>query len=377
MFFRKVVWIMIFLLAFLPSAFAEETAAPMLASDGAHILALDVSGRVWAWGSNHRGETAPEDESMQILAPVHVFSGAQKIAAGQQFSMAVDAKGDLYMWGDNTEGQIPGFSGERTDKAVLVAGGIASIDACDSRAVAVTAGGELVSWGGGEEKKTLASGVTCAAAGTDFILALMENGDVYEYASGSDEGVCMASGISSIDANGQSRYAVDNAGNAYSWGANAEEGRIGLPLSYDWAETPIKMNLSGIKKAVGGLTAGGAIAEDKGMYLWGTVYSYMTGYDAAEDIWASLVDGELIHYGNAPIRVYEGVLDAVFGDAFVAVMFENGDVLTWGSNEHGQIGNGLITETRVVYGEEEGETELEIVSSMQQIFPYRPINLED
>lgn len=357
------------------SAYAQGESLGMLAADGAHILALDGQGCVWAWGSNQKGESAPDNPDQQILTPVSVFSGAKMIAAGQQFSMALSENGELFMWGDNSLGQIPGFEGEATRKSVSVMNDVALIDACDGRALSVTQSGSLLVWGEGLEKKTLMEGVKSAAMGVDFVLALTQDGDVYEFIDG-EEGKVTLTGCSGIDAFGQSRYAITADGRVYAWGANSTEGRLGLPNAYDWAEEPVLTALTDIRSVKSGLTVGGAINADGAMYMWGTVYSYLTGYDEETGEMAALMDAELIHYGNAPILLYEGVRDAAFGDAFIAVLFENGDVYAWGSNDHGQMGDGTLTVVQVVEGDEEGEYELEVRYSSQHVFPACPIRLE-
>ncbi|MBQ3079075.1 MAG: hypothetical protein IJC48_03625 [Clostridia bacterium] len=373
---RRTVLLLICVIFALSCACAEGISGTRkLHGDGAHMLALDSMGRVWAWGSNHSGESAPEDEKTDILAPVHVFSGASQIAAGQNFSMALDDSGRLFMWGANKRGQIYGFTGDKTAECVSVMENVSMIDACDERALALTKA-DVIVWGAGEEEKRFEADAVKAALGVDFVLILTSGGEVYEYSLETGKGECLLSGAKDIDASGQSRYAVTTNGDVFSWGANGTEGRIGLPETYDWAETPVKMQITGVDFIRSGLTGGCAVKDTGEMFVWGSIYSYMTAFDENGEEAASLVEGEIVHYGNTPIALYEGVSDAAFADAAIAVLFENGDVFTWGSNDHGQIGNGTITETRLVHGEEEGEYDIEVASFFQQIFPARPITLE-
>ncbi|MBQ1256996.1 MAG: hypothetical protein IIX93_06955, partial [Clostridia bacterium] len=139
--------ILVFFLFALP-VLSEE----MLSADGAHILALDSSGIVWAWGSNHRGESVPGKTDARILFPEIAFENAAFIAAGQQFSMVIDQNGNLYAWGDNREKQIFASEDEKVLSPTLLFENVLYADACDTLSACVTKDGKCFLWGNGAEK---------------------------------------------------------------------------------------------------------------------------------------------------------------------------------------------------------------------------------
>ena len=369
-------YILLISLLFVP-AFSEESASPMLAADGSHMLALASNGDVWAWGSNHRGETDPSDESIRITEPKKVFENAALISAGQQFSMAVTADGALYMWGDNREGQIPRLEGEKAVSPTFVFENVVSIDACDAIAACVTKDGRLHFWGGGQEITSCLENVVKCAAGMNYALALTSGGQVYEITSGSDEPMLMAENASDIDASGESRYALLNDGTLCAWGASYTDGRLGINAGMRYVDTPETVAKDEtISSLHAGLSFSGYIADGNALHLWGTMYSYIYGLNDEGTLEAALFNGTLLTYGNTPLRLYENVKDACMGDAFIALLFENGDVYTWGSNDHGQLGNGAYTLTVMTESEEDDEYELEILQSQDSVFPNIPITLK-
>jgi len=100
----------------------------------------------------------------------------------------------------------------------------------------------------------------------DFVLALMENGDVYEYSPDGGEGKRMLSGAADIDACGQSRYAVMPEGSLYAWGGNGKEGRLGIPGA-EWAEAPVQVQAENVKLVRSGLTNAGCIDQEGNLYV--------------------------------------------------------------------------------------------------------------
>jgi alpha-tubulin suppressor-like RCC1 family protein len=73
-----------------------------------HSLALDEMGRLWQWGRNYSVYSAdmyyitPHMVDLSALAGVEVVS----VASGRLHSLAVDATGRLWAWGRNASGQL-------------------------------------------------------------------------------------------------------------------------------------------------------------------------------------------------------------------------------------------------------------------------------
>ena len=444
------------LLAF--GAVAEGFTA--ISAGGAHALAVDEKGGVWAWGSNVRGESVPGSADARVTEPVKVLENVVSVACGRNFSLALTSDGALCGWGDHRSNQLPGAS----DAPVLLREGVLSMDACEERAVLVTETGEVYAWGAGENLHLLCENAAEAAVGVDFILVRLKTGEVYEYpdsADYSDEyepadgtedsgngdanepaggvkdsanggageavnvedsakndvskaanaeisgdggakssadgadvlaegdaggvtdtakdsgdsnlsesvvGVKKLEGATEIDACGQTRMARTEDGTLYIWGAAGTDGRLGLAVN-GWVDTPMPLELADVRTFSAGLTTSGAITEGGEACLWGTVYSYVVLYDVNGDPAASVVDGPLVSYGSAPVRLYDNAQALAFGDAFVLLLRSDGAILAWGSNDHGQMADGDWTKAELADSDDKEEKDVVITESDQFVFP--------
>ncbi|KAM6590352.1 hypothetical protein CsatA_012957 [Cannabis sativa] len=140
------------------SAFRDQ-GLRAIACGGAHTLFLTETGRVYATGLNDFGQLGISDDATYSAEPLEV-SGLPKeivrISAGYYHSGAITVDGELYMWGKNANGQLG--LGKRAPKAVpfptkvesLIGLTIKMAALGSEHSVAVTDGGEALSWGGGE-----------------------------------------------------------------------------------------------------------------------------------------------------------------------------------------------------------------------------------
>ena len=130
-----------------------------VAAGSSHVLALTPGGRLFAWGSNLRGElgpNAPIDDAPHPQ-PVPVPGHFSQVAAGLSFSLALTPEGQLYAWGDNLHGQLatPANSWQTTQLQKppamptprLVPGHWASVAAGEGFVLALRADGQLWAWG--------------------------------------------------------------------------------------------------------------------------------------------------------------------------------------------------------------------------------------
>ncbi|MBQ3168264.1 MAG: hypothetical protein IJO53_04745 [Clostridia bacterium] len=375
---KRAFFLILALILFAVPAFAKAAPlSPMLSADGSHILALDASGNVWAWGSNHRGESVPGKTDERILSPEIVFENALSITSGQQFSMAIDENSRLYAWGDNREKQIFASTDEKVLSPVMLMENAAYADACDTTAACVTKDGKCWLWGGGTDKILVSENAEKCEVGMNFAVILEKDGRVFERTLTETESKLMISNAKDISASGESRYALSEDGTLYAWGAAASDGRLAISGGIRYIETPERIcQNADISSMIAGLTFSGFLTSANELYLWGTLYSYASYIDETGTVQAALVDGALLSYGSEPIRLYENVKSAAVGDAFIALLFESGDIFTWGSNDQGQLGNGKYTQTALVEAEDDEGYEAEIISSADSVFPNVPITLK-
>lgn len=128
-----------------------------------HVLALDVNGNAYAWGSgqqNQLGRRITERNKTEGLTP-REFGGPLKkkvkyVACGADHSFAVDTKGNVWAWGINNFGEtgIPDNAGESNAAIVkptkvgsLAGKNIKALNGGAHHSVGVTEDGECLVWG--------------------------------------------------------------------------------------------------------------------------------------------------------------------------------------------------------------------------------------
>jgi alpha-tubulin suppressor-like RCC1 family protein len=121
-----------------------------LATGVGHVLALDVRGKVWAWGANSAGQLGLGDLKASML-PVSskLPTRIKQIAAGDTHSFAVDERGQLWAWGSNNFGQLGDDSSSYLIKPQRIKTdfSIALLDAGMFFSVATSNHGDVFAWG--------------------------------------------------------------------------------------------------------------------------------------------------------------------------------------------------------------------------------------
>jgi alpha-tubulin suppressor-like RCC1 family protein len=99
-------------------------AHPTLAVGGSHGVAVRTDGTVLAWGSNAQGELGQgttDTSAHGTATAVPGLSSIVMVAAGTNHSLALDSSGKVYAWGDNSQRQC-GVAGATVLQPTLVAG---------------------------------------------------------------------------------------------------------------------------------------------------------------------------------------------------------------------------------------------------------------
>ncbi|KAK7864133.1 hypothetical protein R5R35_007650 [Gryllus longicercus] len=130
--------------------------------DGKHFLALTRDGDVYSWGTGDGGRLGHGDNNSRdepTLVQGLVGRNIVRIACGSTYSAAVSACGELYTWGRGNYGRLGHGSSEDHSVPTVVAGlkGHRVVDvACgsgDAQTLAVTDAGLVFSWGDGDYGK--------------------------------------------------------------------------------------------------------------------------------------------------------------------------------------------------------------------------------
>ncbi|KAI9853133.1 MAG: hypothetical protein M1824_001524 [Vezdaea acicularis] len=127
-----------------------------------HVLALDVKGNVWAWGSgqqNQLGRRVVERTKLNGLIPREFGLPAKQIisiAAGQYHSFAIDKRDRVWAWGLNNYGETGIADNAGDDDAVvlkptpipsLTGAGVKEVKGGAHHSIAATKDGTCLVWG--------------------------------------------------------------------------------------------------------------------------------------------------------------------------------------------------------------------------------------
>ncbi len=299
-------------------------------------LALSKTGELYAWGYNDCGQIGNGDpESGRIIAeePYKVMEHVKQMDTSGSHSLAVTETGDLYVWGDNSYGQVGnGKSGQDDIKVtenapVMVMGGIRQASAGFGYTMAVTESGELYGWGDNSYGK-LGNGEYTKQIWDSII----EN-----------KPVKIMDGIESVSAGLAITCAVTTGGDLYTWGdningdiGNGESGdKDGDPMTIDYVvPSPYKL-LTGIRTASAGWMSDFAIDTQGNLFAWGSDEYGQAGDGKHGDGNPATDDSKLLE----PVQVMSGI-SQVTGCGHTLALNTDGELLAWGYNEYGQLGNG-------------------------------------
>ncbi|NTX01861.1 MopE-related protein [Myxococcus sp. CA040A] len=293
-----------------------------LAAGTAHSLALDVSGRVWAWGQNASGQVGLGAAGGTVLVPTQVTTlpAIQAIAANGSFSLALSTDGQIWAWGQNTSGQVGTGS---TSAAVPTPGVIPwlptlrAIAAGVNHALALDADGRVWAWG----FNTMGQVGTGSVSSTPVLRPIQ--------VAGLPRAKAIAAGA------GHSLIIDEQFGNVWAWGQNTF-GQVGTGSV---SSTPVLAPV-----AVGGVFAATAIAAGHNMSLviMGNGFVKSWGFNASGQLGNSSTVNSA-----APVDV-TGLSDATFisaGAQHSLAVRPGCPVWAWGNHGQGQLGISSSTST--------------------------------
>jgi alpha-tubulin suppressor-like RCC1 family protein len=290
-------------------------AAVQVAAGNGHSCALGSSGAVFCWGDNSAGQLGNGATTTRD-APVRVSgltAAAVQIAAGGAHGCALLDTGGLVCWGRNAFGQLG--DGTTTPSSVPVA--VAIIDdaeevtAGDAHTCALRASSTVECWG----SNAFGQLGTGSGDAQELLPAPLSLLDVLEVAAGKEH-TC------ALRANGE----------VFCWGRDDGDGRLGR-LPGDPVQ-PVPMAVEGLTDAV-------ALAL-------GDEHSCARRQGGAVACWGSNAQAQLGDLDLGPMGqryMPRDVADiaaatAIDGGAFHTCAVVGDELLCWGFNGAGQLGNG-------------------------------------
>lgn len=236
------------------------------------------------------------------------------LCAGGSFVYACDNQGNWYVWGDNQFGQLG--RGNKTQKKVIIYDFTSKNEEIDP------------------------AHIRNAFAGCDYSYLLMDDGRIFGVGNGVN-GCFLKGGVytTHIEIPMEDKtivtmapgfghtLALNEAGEVYAWGRN-NAGQAGIGKKANPVREVTKLDLPKITA----IAAGGkfSIALDENGVLWG--WGDNTNHEIANTKDKTFYSPVQIDTGDLKIKM----IDA--GGSFVAIVDENGDLYTWGANEHSQCG---------------------------------------
>ncbi len=345
-----------------------------------HVLALQDNGAVWTWGANGSGQTGFPSSSTHGLATVPALDGVVGIAAGGDHSAAIVSDGTIWTWGNNVYGQLGDGTRFAKDVPSPVTGINNAVDIAMGRnvTIALESNGNTWIWGrwrgsdglytdllspvlqydhdsrfitAGENHIAAITSISDVRTGGDNSYGQLGAGSVYNGGSGYSPGLTDVIGLASGD---NHIVALKKDGTVWAWGRNTN-GQVGNNTGNNIAYTPVQVKsstttapLNGAQTTVVALTgvigvaAGGntsfALKSDGTIWAWGSNASgkFGSGAPIAES-WAAV---KTISATVVPLAFKLSV-----GQNHVVGLNRDGSILSWGSNNSGQLGGGSTRTT--------------------------------
>jgi alpha-tubulin suppressor-like RCC1 family protein len=240
------------------------------------------------------------------------LSGAKAVAGGWDHSLALRDNGTVWAWGTNYAGQLGDGTTTSSLVPVQVAGltAITAIAANRSQSFALGADGTLWAWG--------YNGYGQLGDGTTVDRSTP---------------VAVLSSVTAVAAGYLHTLALRSDGTVWGWGANYF-GQLGRGTQTPSEPTPQLVAALPRASAIGaGYDHSLAVAADGTVYAWG----YNTYGQAAD---ASLTEAVL-----TPKQVpgLSGIVAVAGGLYDSLALTANGHVYGWGSDAHGQLGDGTAS----------------------------------
>lgn len=347
-----------------------------------HVVALRPDGSVWAWGDNgdeQLGDGTGEDWSFPVPVCTEPgadgppceerLTGAIRVAAGEDWSMALLANGTVLGWGLNSGGTLGGCATAGSCQPVAIPRPIAGltnvvdIAAGRDHGVALKADGTVWTWGSNTfgqlgrgsfddldeddpNRPVHTPAAVCADAGCTASLS-----NIVRIVAGRDEGFHTA--------------AIDATGRVWTWG-DGDDGMLGNGCDYTdtcdehpvptqvcfaWDETNdvCQAPLVNVTDVALGETWGLARLGTGAVVGWGNNFEGQlgTGCDPEGDVGCEDMPLPVPVCGEdqaEPCAVSLGrVTSLAAGEDHALVGLANGRALSWGENVSGQLGNGCAS----------------------------------
>lgn len=293
-----------------------------------HGMAIRRDLTAWSWGHNGHGQAGDGTTSASVYArPVLQaigvpLTGVIAVAGGETHTLALRNDGTVWAWGQNLEGQIG--DGSTTARLLPVqvmsstgpVGGVVAIAAHGRSSIALRDDGTVVAWGSNSYGQ-LGDGTRVTRLLPTPVPAL--------------------DAVTAISIGARTALVVRADRTVWGWGARYY---LNGDTTSPYALTPVRIEgLANIRSVVTTGTTSLALAGDGALWSWGA------------NQYGQLGDGTTT-FRLTPTRVrhadgsyLENVTAADANESRSAAVTADGSVWAWGTQEYGQLGDGINQST--------------------------------
>jgi alpha-tubulin suppressor-like RCC1 family protein len=293
-------------LVILPAVDSSE-----LACGADQSLWLDSTGIARTWGRNNEGQlgdgtVADRSQKRRLDSVTAALSSA---AFGKAHGMAVTAAGEVLSWGDNFFGQLGDDSdaSRRIPSAVGGLSGVVQVAAGDDHSLALCVDGSVWAWGRNQSGQ-LGDGTFANRAAPVRVAGLAN--------------------IVRIAAGARHSIALDTDGTVWAWGSN-EFGQLGDATVPDRPTPSVIAGVGDIVALVSGRQHVLALRFDGTVWAWGDNHAGQLGL--------STLRGQTSPQRISALPFATGL---AAGSNHSAALTADAALWTWGANDVGQLGNG-------------------------------------
>lgn len=288
-----------------------------------HTCARLVDGNVQCWGDNSQGQlgNGTQSNSNTPVTVIGLSHQAIALAAGFYHTCAVLADGDVECWGDNVRGQLGDGTRDDRDQPVAVqalSDDIASLAAGRYHTCGLAIDGDVHCWGS-SNRGQLGNGSLESSRTPLRVRALGED-------------------ATAIVAGEEHTCAIPASGGVRCWGSNRDrqlgEGSPGL---YSVPQLLIPNRTAGATAAINGIP----------LIVPGRYHTCMLTMQRGVQCWGRNSDGQVGDGSTIPrstpvdvVGLEGGIVAVALGAEHSCALRQAGTVACWGSNQHGQLGDG-------------------------------------
>jgi alpha-tubulin suppressor-like RCC1 family protein len=319
--------------------------------------ANQIGSAALSWGTNDTTDLGAGYKSNSEPDPVSVvgLTNVAAIAAGFHFSLALLAEGTVEAWGGNDYGQLGDGTHERSATPVQVSGlsAVKAIDAGGTHAIALMTNKTVSVWGSNEYGE-LGDGELNPRERTNS----KGEKETTMRGTGSTEprGVPGLKSAIAVAVGGGTDYAVLENGTVMAWGRN-DTGQLGIGISGPEAckteggvvpcstkPRPVLLpeGVKAVEVSAGGHVAYALLSNGEVM-AWGHNVRGALGDGSTID---SAVPVEVLNIPGEPGNNLTGVSAIAAGHEYALARLQDGRAVGWGANAVGQLGTSSTGECR-------------------------------